>query len=110
MTTTTRSSLAGQVRPMMAALCAALLFGAFTPNIAAAMEEKCSDFTTGNRPCTMMEEYGYCLTNAITSYQECKEGASLLMKVGCFVAYEADYIACALASPLKSAFEYVKAE
>jgi hypothetical protein len=71
-------------------------------------EQKCSDFTEDNRPCTATEEYGYCLTNAIESYEDCKEGASILGKVGCFVAYDADFWACSLALPfwaIKSALK-----
>jgi hypothetical protein len=102
---------AGLFRSTFAALCAVLLFSALTPNIAAALaEEKCSDFTIDNRPCTAMEEFGYCLTNAIESYEECKEGAGWLMKAGCFVAYEADYIACALQTPFVSIIDHIKAE
>ncbi|MEX2281069.1 MAG: hypothetical protein WEE89_01125 [Gemmatimonadota bacterium] len=90
--------------PLMLALLVATSASAQEDN----EEEKCSDFTEDHRPCTTTEEYGYCLSNAIESYDECKEGASLLGKVGCYIAYDADFWACGLALPfwaIKSALK-----
>jgi hypothetical protein len=71
-------------------------------NAAAAEEEqKCSDFTPDNRPCTAMEELGYCLTIAIEAYDECLDDAGLLGKLACTIAYEVDYYTCALELPIK---------
>ena len=65
-----------------------------------ALPERCSDFTPDNRPCTVMEEYGYCLENAMESYDICKENAGLLGKVGCAIAYDIDFYGCALTTPI----------
>lgn len=63
-------------------------------------EEKCSDFTENNRPCTATEQFGYCLGNAILSFEACLEDFGLLGKIGCVVAYEVDYYACVLGLPV----------
>lgn len=63
-------------------------------------EQKCSDFTTNNRPCTAMEEFGYCLTNAIDSFNGCWDGAVWYVKAGCVLAYDVDYYACAAGLPI----------
>ena len=68
---------------------------------AAEAEQKCSDFTPDNRPCTAMEEFGYCLTIAIESYDDCLDDAGLFGKVACTIAYEVDYYSCALQLPIK---------
>jgi len=62
---------------------------------------ECKDFTTDNRECTAMEELGYCLTNAMESYAECKDGAGLIMKGVCTVAYEVDFYMCYAEWPFK---------
>ncbi len=82
----------------IAPLVLALAF--LTSSVAAAEEEKCSDFMENNRPCTATEELGYCLTNAIDSYEDCKEGAGLIGKLGCYVAYDVDYWACVASLPV----------
>ena len=63
-------------------------------------EEKCSDFTEDHRPCTATEQFGYCLENAIESYQDCWDDAGLIGKLGCTIAYEVDYYACAIGLPI----------
>ena len=65
----------------------------------------CSDFTPGHRDCTVTEELGYCLTNAMDSYSDCLDGANFLQKAGCSIAYEVDFYGCYLASPIKSALD-----
>lgn len=70
--------------------------------------QKCSDFTTDNKPCTFMEEYGYCLTTAIESYEECKTQGGFLWDLACTVAYEADYYACAAVGPMKYLVNQIK--
>ena len=70
-----------------------------------AVPERCSDFTPDNRPCTAMEEYGYCLENAMESFDICKEGAGFLGKVACAVAYDIDFYACALTTPINVFFK-----
>jgi hypothetical protein len=63
-------------------------------------EEKCSDFTEYNRPCTATEQFGYCLENAIGSFDDCLDDFGLLGKIGCTIAYEVDYYACVLGLPV----------
>jgi hypothetical protein len=100
MQTTTYPTRNTPARTALAAFSAALLFSALTPNVAAAMEEKCSDFTPNKRPCTATEQYGYCLTNAAESYETCKEDAGIIKTLGCAVALEVDVIACTVALPV----------
>ena len=69
--------------------------------------KKCSDYKEGT-PCTFMEEYGYCLTTAIESYEECKTQGGFLWDVGCTIAYEADYYACAAIGPMKYLVNQIK--
>jgi hypothetical protein len=78
----------------MLAVALTLSIGSGTNPQLAEAQEKCSDHTTDNRPCTSTEELGFCLTNAIESYGECTDGAGWLMKLGCLVAYEIDFYAC----------------
>jgi hypothetical protein len=88
------------LRRATAALCATVLFGALTPSNAAALEDKCSDYTPRNRPCTASEQYGYCLTNAIESYETCKEDAtSVFGQVGCGIAFDFDVVGCTVSAP-----------
>lgn len=99
------------LRRSAAVLCATLLFGALTPTNAAAQEEKCSDFTLNNRPCTATEQYGYCLTNAVESYETCKEDAtSIFGKIGCGIAFDFDVLACSTAAPFTPLISIFKAE
>jgi hypothetical protein len=70
-----------------------------------ALPERCSDFTPDNRPCTAMEELGYCLENAMESFDICKDGASFLGKTGCAIAYDVDFYACYLTTPVNVFFK-----
>jgi hypothetical protein len=63
-------------------------------------EEKCSDFTEDHRPCTATEQFGYCLENAIESFEDCWDDFGILGKAGCVIAYEVDYYACVLGLPV----------
>ena len=63
-------------------------------------EEKCSDFTEDHRPCTATEQFGYCLDNAIESFEACWDDFGILGKAGCVIAYEVDYYACVLGLPI----------
>jgi hypothetical protein len=57
-------------------------------------EQSCSDFNVDGRQCTYTEELAFCVKNAITSYDECKEDEGLIGKVKCTLLYEADFYAC----------------
>ena len=71
-------------------------------------EEKCSDFTEDNRPCTATEQFGYCLENAIESFDNCWDSFGILGKAGCVIAYEVDYYACVLGLPITAVRTAVK--
>jgi hypothetical protein len=92
MTTTVpiRHPLALRTALLALFLAAGLLFTA----VRASAEQQCSDFTTDNRPCTAMEEYGYCLTNASDSYDDCTEGGGFFREVACGLAFNVDFLAC----------------
>lgn len=94
------------VRPFRSVFIALLAVAAFialsASRASAADQEQCSDFTPNHRPCTAMENFGYCLTNAISSYRECKEDASFLGQAGCLVAYEVDFYSCAATLPIEA--------
>jgi hypothetical protein len=62
-------------------------------------EQKCSDFTPDNRPCTAMEELDYCLRNSVKAFEECKEGRTALGKVACAATYYVDFYACGFELP-----------
>ena len=80
----------------------ALILGlALTVSHSSARAEECSDFTENNRPCTATEEFGYCLNNAMDSYEDCKDGASFVTRIGCAFAYDVDFWACAAGLPVK---------
>jgi hypothetical protein len=86
--------------PLMGlALALALVFT--TSSASAGGGERCEDFTDNNRPCTATEEYGYCLSNAMDSYEDCLEDAGFWGKVGCTIAYDVDFWACALMLPVE---------
>jgi hypothetical protein len=62
-------------------------------------EQKCSDFNVDGRQCTFTEELAFCIKNAMTSYDECKEGEGFVGKALCTVLYEADFYACGATAP-----------
>jgi hypothetical protein len=96
-----RSPISG--RTFCWALCGMVLALAVITTSLRAEVQECSDFTTDNRPCTAMEEYGYCLHNAIESYYECSEGGGTLRIAACYIAYVVDFWACATVLPLAAA-------
>lgn len=57
------------------------------------------------RDCTAMELYGQCLTNAVTSFDQCVEGAGFWQEVGCNIAWSIDYYACAAMLPVNLAVQ-----
>jgi hypothetical protein len=63
-------------------------------------EEKCSDFTENNRPCTATQQLAYCVDNAMDTYTDCLEDSGWLGKLGCTLAYEADFWACGAQFPI----------
>jgi hypothetical protein len=91
------ASLNRPLRIALATVAIALATMAMRVNTASA--DQCSDYTPG-RSCTAMEQYGYCLNNAIDSYHDCAADASFLGKAGCLVSYEVDYYACAAGLPI----------
>jgi hypothetical protein len=81
------------------ALALSLMFAA--QRVWAADAEICEDFTPNSRPCTAMEEYGYCLENAMDSYDDCRAGENWWGWLKCTVAYDVDFWACALTLPIE---------
>ena len=89
----THWTLKRPIRVLLAVTAIALVLVAVRVDTARA--ESCSSYTPNNRECTAMEQYGYCLTNAMDSYYDCADGAGFFGKAGCLIAYEVDYYACA---------------
>ena len=52
------------------------------------------------RPCTVTEELAYCMINAFTSFDDCKENGGFWNDLGCYNLYVADYYACYLTTPI----------
>jgi hypothetical protein len=69
---------------------------------------KCSDLTENDRPCTATEQYTYCVIIAVESFDDCWEDSGIIGKIGCALAYEADYAACALALPINGILSVTK--
>jgi hypothetical protein len=59
----------------------------------------CEDFT-GGRECTAVDEWAFCVNNAMDDYEDCKEDAGFFEALGCAVVYDVNFWACTLAIPV----------
>jgi len=88
-----------QTRRFVLTCLALILASAFT---ALTVSAECSDYTTGGRDCTTMEQHGYCLTNAWSSYQDCIESGGIAWDFfGCATALDIDILGCTAMLPLR---------
>jgi hypothetical protein len=65
---------------------------------------QCEDFNEG-RPCTSVDEWSFCVNIAMDDYEDCKEDANFLTKLGCAVVYDVNFWACTLALPVNTMFK-----
>src|SRR5262245_24390161 len=67
---------------------------------AAAMAEVPTCESAMGRACTAMEELWFCESNAMTSYDECKERGGLWHDVGRYSFYVVVFYACGFTTPI----------
>src|SRR5262245_6272725 len=56
-------------------------------------------------PCTPVDEWSFCVNNAMDDYEDCKEDSGFFRRAACVIVYDLNFWMCTAAAPLAG---YVK--